>query len=222
VDVVNNCCKEDKDCGSGGDCVGDVCKKPLPAGQCWEDDDCAAGLTCEGENVCPCGKLCIVPDTPGKCVKGGGGSDLCCKSDDDCKKQGLDQCAGDVCVKKVPVAGQCWEDTDCKPGQTCEGEQLCPCGAACLLPNAPGKCQDGGSTPPACCKEDKDCGSGNQCVLQSSGGIGSGSSGVCKPLPTDGSCWDNGDCKQGKTCKGQQVCPCNVDCLLPDSPGKCQ
>ncbi|MCS6899365.1 MAG: hypothetical protein NZX77_06305 [Polyangiaceae bacterium] len=67
-DPVESCCKDDKDCGTSGDCVGSVCKKPAPKGQCWEDDDCPAGLTCEGEIVCPCGAQCILSDAPGKCL----------------------------------------------------------------------------------------------------------------------------------------------------------
>jgi hypothetical protein len=46
---------------------------------------------------------------------------------------------------------------------------------------------------------------------------------VCEPLPTfKGECWDHGVCAAGTKCVGQQVCPCGADCLLPDSPGKCQ
>jgi hypothetical protein len=214
------CCKEDKDC-AGPDpvvlvCVGGQCKLPAGPGQCWEDADCGVNAACEGEFICPCGALCgPQADTAGKCVPVVGPG--CCKADEECQKQGLDQCVEGVCRAKLPD-GQCWDGADCADTQLCQGAAPCPCGLLCGQ-DSPGKCVDGGPTP-GCCKVDKDCGDKGQCVLP--GGVGASEGGVCKPLVTDGSCWDNGDCKPGQSCEGEQVCPCGANCLLPDVVGKCK
>ena len=71
------CCFEDSQCShlKGGECIGadcsnrhaGICKGAPPKGGCWEDADCGRGETCEGEQICPCGALCIKPDAPGEC-----------------------------------------------------------------------------------------------------------------------------------------------------------
>jgi hypothetical protein len=210
------CCTVDKECGGLNECINKVCKPPHSPGACWRDTDCTGGETCEGEQICPCGSSCLVPDQEGKCTPPA--VDPCCQVDADCTKQGLSQCVNNVCVGKL-TAGTCWDSNDCKPGQSCFGASVCACGALCgPVADTPGKCIDGGGTG-ACCLKDAECGLGGQCVLPGST-IGQG---VCEPLPTfKGECWDNGDCAAGTKCVGQQVCPCGADCLLPDSPGKCQ
>jgi hypothetical protein len=214
VDAGSVCCKEDKECG-GGSCVSSVCKPQPPPGQCWEDANCGPNASCEGEQVCPCGADCLLPDAPGKCVPVVGPG--CCKADEECQKQGLEQCVEGVCRAKLPD-GQCWDGADCADTQLCQNAAPCPCGLLCDQ-DSPGKCVDAGPTP-GCCKVDKDCGDKGQCVFP--GGLGANDAGVCKPLSTDGSCWDNGDCKPGQSCEGEQVCPCGANCLLPDVAGKCK
>jgi hypothetical protein len=75
------CCRNDDDCNAIGPafsaCYGatrgspGVCKRiPAIAGQCWGDRDCPGGA-CEGEFICSCGALCILPDSMGTCVANG-------------------------------------------------------------------------------------------------------------------------------------------------------
>lgn len=71
--------------------------------------------------------------------------------------------------------------------------------------------------PVGCCAKDQDCGVGERCV-----GNGSGNSGVCKPVPAWGGCWDGNDCTPTQKCVGGAVCPCDADCDGPDTVGGCQ
>lgn len=72
----------------------------------------------------------------------------CCFEDAQCAGIKGGECIGAVCsarqagvCKGPPPKGGCWEDEDCGRGQTCVGEQICPCGARCLRPDEPGTCQ---------------------------------------------------------------------------------
>lgn len=144
-----DCCSEDSDCpatsAGPATCVLGNCKGPLPPGACWNNQDCTAPSKCYGACVCPCGAVCYAcnglfgtcsvsppppPPPPGPCC----GSDLQCS--------GGAVCAAGVC--KQPVSGACWNDAECGPNATCEGEYICPCGAPCALtgspPDHPGKC----------------------------------------------------------------------------------
>jgi hypothetical protein len=208
------CCKQDDECKKQGlsRCIKGVCREELQVGQCWDGGDCGSSQSCEGSAPCGCGLLCA-QDSPGKCVDGPAPG--CCKADGDCK-QG-ESCINQICKKPAP-AGQCWQGDDCKAGQVCEGAMICPCGAQCFAQDKPGQCVDGPS-PGSCCQKDADCGQKEQCVL--SGALGA-SKGMCKPVLSDGSCWDQSDCKAGQKCADPFVCPCGAECLLPDKPGKCQ
>lgn len=78
LEPMEACCFDDNDCGARGmRCVNETCAADgegtcvtslLPRGGCWENSDCARGQVCDGENVCPCGARCLVPDAPGRCV----------------------------------------------------------------------------------------------------------------------------------------------------------
>lgn len=71
------CCFDD-DCGGRGQrCANETCSRGgegtcvstrLAPDACWENSDCARGQVCDGENICPCGARCLVPDAPGRCV----------------------------------------------------------------------------------------------------------------------------------------------------------
>jgi hypothetical protein len=69
----------------------------------------------------------------------------CCFTDSQC----MGRCYGatcapgseGICKSTPPPSGQCWGDADCAGGQLCRGARICPCGAACLLADAPGTCQ---------------------------------------------------------------------------------
>lgn len=61
------CCSSPLECGPGAVCAKGVCE-PLIPGACWTDQECPAGTKCSGASICPCGALCAVIDTPGKCL----------------------------------------------------------------------------------------------------------------------------------------------------------
>jgi hypothetical protein len=62
----------------------------------------------------------------------------CCTADTDCRSKSP-RCVEGVC-SPLPPDGECWDDTDCDYGETCEGASTCPCGAACLVASHPGTC----------------------------------------------------------------------------------
>jgi hypothetical protein len=63
------CCNVDSDCGSLSlVCAGDECVSAPGPGECWDDADCGTDLHCVGAITCPCGALCFVASTPGKCL----------------------------------------------------------------------------------------------------------------------------------------------------------
>ena len=129
------CCKSDAECGKGT-CVNNVCKDPLPMGQCWQDSDCSPNSTCQGEIVCPCGALCILADSPGKCVsvfepcsETGGcpkGSSCQCETDPQCP-----DCDG-CYFACVPDKVGCYGDQDCPDGLKCNAADLCLPPPGCL------------------------------------------------------------------------------------------
>lgn len=69
----------------------------------------------------------------------------CCYLDSQCARGS--RCVGEVCADRTAgmckprtvEPGSCWESSDCGDG-TCIGADICPCGAACLLPDRPGTC----------------------------------------------------------------------------------
>ena len=73
----------------------------------------------------------------------------CCYTDASCAD--TDRCVGGicptttlgaagVCKPKRVTAGSCWDNTDCGLGGVCVGANICPCGAACFVPDSPGTC----------------------------------------------------------------------------------
>jgi hypothetical protein len=103
-------------CGACQDPVGSFCS--------WDRCDTSLGRyggTCDGSrwsvSVQPCS------------------GDGCCSSDEECASR---ICVSGVC--KVASAGGCWRSKDCGAGAVCSGASVCPCGAACLLPDQPGTC----------------------------------------------------------------------------------
>jgi hypothetical protein len=96
------------------------------------------GVNVASGGVCPGG--CSIRPPP-----------TCCFSDGDCSGRDS-ECIGEVCAfdgagtcHGPPPAGGCWEDDDCRDGRSCVGARVCPCGAFCILPDAPGTC--GALTP---------------------------------------------------------------------------
>jgi hypothetical protein len=74
----------------------------------------------------------------------------CCSIPGDCGAN--EKCIGLKCFDPGATAGicktrigggglgSCWEDLDCPPIAVCSGAHVCPCGASCLLSDAPGMC----------------------------------------------------------------------------------
>ncbi len=224
------CCGSDLDCAIGEVCTVDGAEtgtcKPMPAADvCWKDGDCKPNQICIAATACPCGIDCDAEDVAGHCeskpVDG-----ACCTDDSDCGptqdciNPGFGGIQG-VCKPAKPlVLGNCWEDEDCKEGQTCEGENICPCGAACFVADAPGKCQGGDVAPPgSCCASDADCADGTYCAesIPSS----DGQWGSCMWKPPVGKCWEDEDCEGDDTCIGAFDCGCDVACGAPSIPGAC-
>ncbi|MDH5490524.1 MAG: hypothetical protein OEY14_00975, partial [Myxococcales bacterium] len=71
----------------------------------------------------------------------------CCFGDADCS--GGAKCYGARCIAGAEGVcksgaelrvGECWGDIDCGSGRLCVGSSICPCGAFCFAPDAPGTC----------------------------------------------------------------------------------
>lgn len=141
---------------------------------------------------------------------------LCCGAGVACP--GTMTCAGGALglgtCKPKPDGGSCWSAADCPKGTQCAGALICPCDKDCGAKEGPGQCQGG---PVDCCTTDFDCAKGERCV----GSSGAGNTGVCKPIPAWGGCWDGNDCAPTQACKGGAVCPCNADCDMADTIGHC-
>ncbi len=135
------CEKAIADCGGSGTCTPRPRICPLVIDPVCGCDGNDYGNPCEaaaaGVNVASRG-VCAVTTCD---LRPGAG---CCFDDGDCGRG--EACVGEVCrgggegtCHAPPRTGMCWEDSDCVTG-TCMGERICPCGAVCLLPDAPGAC----------------------------------------------------------------------------------
>jgi hypothetical protein len=207
------CCPQGL-CPAGLSCVSGACLPPASrAGACYLDAQCGSGQVCDGEARCGCGEVCEA--APGTCAYPEG----CCNADADC--DGGTRCVGGQCVA-APTEGGCWQDADCgagpssgsapgSSGRVCEDARVCACGEA-GCESAPGHC----ALPGVCCATDVECGQGGACVA-----------GRCVPEARDGTCWVNGDCGAGETCRGATTCPCTpgagdeATCALPSTAGRC-
>ncbi|MEZ4226075.1 MAG: hypothetical protein R3B13_34330 [Polyangiaceae bacterium] len=134
----NGCCKSDSDCTQSADtprmCRLGLCVAVPSPGQCWSNADCGGGA-CEDDCTCICGGDCFCgPIHPGWCP---GALPACCTTNEDCGPYAF--CINTVC-KKIDWPKGCWEDVHCAPGKKCIGANVCPCGATCPVPDAPGKC----------------------------------------------------------------------------------
>jgi hypothetical protein len=130
---TGGCCAEDAQCGQGNVCASTVCR-PMASNGCWRDADCGAMAFCSGALACPCNADCAYNDIMGQCVPSNAS---CCRSNQDCMTGS--ECVAGVC-KLQPAAGMCWDDRRCFGGTKCKNAQVCPCGAACLLPDVLGQC----------------------------------------------------------------------------------
>lgn len=145
-----NVCRGIAACGATGTCA-PVSPCPLVYIPVCGCDGVTYGNTCELSNAgVGFASMGVCPDAgSGACRVGAG----CCAADTDCRGRQYcapnATCSGGVAVGvcKDPPAdrGRCWRDADCpavagRPG-VCEGARVCPCGAACLLPDAEGTCR---------------------------------------------------------------------------------
>ncbi len=237
---VPPCCEEGTvgacNGGQNGDCKVEAgqsvgkCMPPVELPLCWVDSDCGAGLSCVGASMCPCNADCDGIDTPGTCEP----TELpagCCYKDEDCDTGGdmAFSCgfltpASDlgVCLP-LPQSGECWDKSDCKPGEECQGPTYCECGTECGQIQAPGKCV----TPPTpeVCQVDAQCPDGYRCVGKA---FCDGppddcpdSFGTCLPTPGAGLCWGDADCGAGEVCVNPVYCPGGKVCLADAHPGVC-
>ena len=98
-------------------------------------------------NACTAAAAGASVASEGECARTGCGDPPagCCHEDRDCgsgtRCVRADCSVGrsGTCVDATLEDGRCWVDTDCSSG-SCVGEQICACGLACLLPDAPGTC----------------------------------------------------------------------------------
>ncbi len=215
-----NCCVKDTDCNPNEHCTdtstGGVCKPLPPATQCWDDSQCDGTVgSCEGVVLCPCGAVCAKPDTTGTCAS--------TETPPGCCATGADCGGGEICVETIisgvckaqPKAGECWSDLDCIGTASCDGAIVCPCGAACFVPDKIGTCTDGpGPGPGKCCASDADCPGGSCAVADGS------TNGECVQKLKFGQCYNDSVC-DGGPCNGAILCGCDVTCVMGNTPGSC-
>lgn len=141
----------------------------------------------------------------------------CCKTDGDCPPNhycvGGDLGAGGVCWDELMDDGSCFDDDDCHGTETCKGAQVCSCDMNC--PSIPGYCA-GPNWP--CCFSDDACPANQVCAGDETNWF---EGGVCKDIPAEGVCWDDGDCAATETCLGATMCPCGTICGQIEAPGAC-
>ncbi len=200
---------------------------------CWDDAQCEDGEECVGAWACACDADCDGEDVPGTCTPKQPVPDGCCLDDSDCDK-GIDMAF--VCVQGpaellgvcLPLAGQgsCWSHSDCSQGQYCEGPTVCPCGADCLIPNAPGQCVEPAKSGP--CYEDSQCSDGEFCVGAKACGPGEDdpfwcepAPGKCQAAPDQGLCWSDTHCQWPAVCVNPVYCQGGQPCLIDEHPGVC-
>jgi len=122
-------CVGDKDCPEGSHCEKGPCPLCIDCpcfGECVPDkSDCETDADCLGYEYCDHSPW---DEMPGCCVP--------LDSDGTGCPEGYPICPG-VCKLKP---GLCWYDWDCKPGEHCEGANICPPGAYCFAPDTPGEC----------------------------------------------------------------------------------
>jgi hypothetical protein len=115
-------------CGKGSECVGTACK-PLPKpGLCWSDADCGSlgkGAYCDGESVCACAALCLLPDTVGTCLL----PSLC---------PAQEPVAGTDCTNDPTLDCEYGDDIrmDCRDHAICDNGKWAVTAAKCSSPGA--------------------------------------------------------------------------------------
>lgn len=143
-------------CGATGMCA-TTSPCPLVFNPVCGCDGVTYGNTCELSNAgigflsmgaCPSRTDAGADSGSGSCRVGPG----CCATDADCGRgycAPAQTCTGgvatSVCKTRPADLSECWRDSDCpavggREG-VCRGATICPCGAACLVADAPGTCR---------------------------------------------------------------------------------
>ena len=217
IGKVDKCCDGDGDCTWGHVCLGasaegqGSCETAPSYPSCYNNSQCGGLGTCEGGMECGCEENCI--SQLGTCKSGS----LCCKSDLDCQDNqvcvGSETLVGGVCLDP-PAAPACYRQSDCDAGSACIGATICSCTMNCV--SQAGACQ---ALPAGCCNSDSGCAEGQQCVFPFGGT--QNEIGVCRDLPSPGSCYTAKNCADTEICLGAKICPCGEDCL-DEAVGSCQ
>jgi hypothetical protein len=149
-------CRTERDCGRGEYCAypTGVCAAP---GTCERRPEICSGIYrpvcgCDGRtygNACDAASAGVSIAAEGECAAACTATPPagCCFDDGDCGSRteycvnaDCDARAAGVC-KAPPGLGGCWRDADCPRGLRCDGAVICPCGALCIRPDAPGTCR---------------------------------------------------------------------------------
>ncbi len=228
-------CGSDIDCGPGYVCelycpdgsycdaIGGYCVAEPPS-YCESDLDCREGEHCE--LICP-------PSPDGVSCDAVGGycaaDSRTCWSADGAEYQpgesfgGCGECtctdSGEIICLMIYCPEGCFSDAECGDGYTCEGEQVCPEGAACFAADTPGRCA------PKSCSFDTDCPDGFHCEGSSvcppdATCVWEGEPGSCV-ADAPASCYSSSDCGPGQHCSTEDgdcgsACDPNSDmaCLM--------